>query len=82
MFNAHAATFTVEPTQITLSGRTTSVLLTLRNESTEALRFELSAFKWAQSPSGEMQLEATEDVVFLSIAPDSGSRREPACPRR
>jgi P pilus assembly chaperone PapD len=65
MFDAHAATFTVEPTQITLSGRTTSVLLTLRNESTEALRFELSAFKWAQSPAGEMQLEATEDVVFF-----------------
>ena len=78
MFNAHAATFTVEPTQIMLSGRTTSVLLTLRNESTEALRFELSAFTWAQSPSGEMQLEATEDVVFfpslLTVAPGESRR--------
>ena len=31
-FNADAATFTVEPTQIVFSNRTNSVLLTLRNE--------------------------------------------------
>jgi fimbrial chaperone protein len=62
---AAAATFTVDPTQIFLSGRTGSVLLTLRNESDETLQFQLSAFEWAQSPSGEMQLEPTEDVVFF-----------------
>ncbi len=62
---ATAATFTVDPTQIFLSGRTGSVLLTLRNESDETLHFQLSAFEWAQSPSGEMQLEPTEDVVFF-----------------
>jgi fimbrial chaperone protein len=77
-FKAIAATFTVEPTQITISGRTNSVLLTLRNESTEALRFELSAFKWAQAPTGEMQLEATEDVVFfpslLTVGPGESRR--------
>jgi fimbrial chaperone protein len=61
----HAATFTVDPTQIFLSGRTGSVLLTLRNESDETLQFQLSAFEWAQSPSGEMQLAPTEDVVFF-----------------
>ena len=77
-FQADAATFTVEPTQIAFSGRTTSVLLTLRNESTDTLRFELSVFKWAQSPSGEMQLEPTEDVVFfpvlLTLAPGESRR--------
>jgi fimbrial chaperone protein len=62
---ASAATFTVDPTQIFLSGRTGSVLLTLRNESTETLQFQLSAFAWAQSPAGEMQLEPTEDIVFF-----------------
>ena len=62
---AAAATFTVDPTQIFLSGRTGSVLLTLRNESTETLQFQLSVFAWAQSPSGEMQLEPTEDIVFF-----------------
>ena len=62
---ASAATFTVDPTQIFLSGRTGSALLTLRNESTETLSFELSVFAWTQSASGEMQLEPTQDVVFF-----------------
>ena len=77
-FNVDAATFTVEPTQIVFSNRTNSVLLTLRNESTETLRFELSVFKWDQSPSGEMQLEGTEDIVFfpalLTLAPGESRR--------
>ena len=77
-FIADAATFTVEPTQIVFSNRTNSVLLTLRNESTESLRFELSVFKWGQSPSGEMQLEATDDIVFfpalLTLAPGESRR--------
>jgi fimbrial chaperone protein len=77
-FVANAATFTVEPTQIVFSNRTNSVLLTLRNESTETLRFELSVFKWGQAPSGEMQLEATEDIVFfpalLTLAPGESRR--------
>jgi len=62
---ADAATFTVDPTQIFLSGRTNSVLLTLHNESAETLRFQLSVFAWTQSPSGQMQLEPTEDIVFF-----------------
>jgi fimbrial chaperone protein len=62
---ASAATFTVDPTQIFLSGRTGSVVLTLRNESTEPLQFQLSVFAWTQSPSGEMQLVPTDDIVFF-----------------
>jgi fimbrial chaperone protein len=62
---ASAATFTVDPTQIFLTGRSGSVLLTLRNDSTETLRFQLSVFAWTQTPSGEMQLEPTEDIVFF-----------------
>jgi fimbrial chaperone protein len=62
---ASAATFTVDPTQIFLSGRTGSVLLTLRNESNETLQFQLSVFAWTQNPSGQMELEPTEDVVFF-----------------
>ncbi|MGH9372964.1 MAG: fimbrial biogenesis chaperone [Vicinamibacterales bacterium] len=70
---AHAATFSVNPTQITLSAGTQSALLTLRNESKEPLRFQLSVFAWGQSASGEMQLQATRDIVFfptlLTLAP-------------
>jgi fimbrial chaperone protein len=75
---AEAATFTIDPTQIFLSERTSSVLLTLRNDSEETLRFELSAFKWTQSPIGEIQLEPTDDVVFfpalLTLAPGESRR--------
>ena len=60
-----AATFSVNPTQIFLSGRTTSSLLTLRNDSADMLRFQLTAFAWNQSAAGEIQLEATQDVVFF-----------------
>jgi fimbrial chaperone protein len=70
---AAAATFSVNPTQIFLSGRTTSSLLTLRNESTEMLRFQLTGFAWSQSPAGEIELQPTTDVVFfpalLSLKP-------------
>ena len=61
---ASAATFTVDPTQIFLLNRTASVLLTLHNESTETLSFQLSAFSWTQSVTGEMQLQPTQDIVF------------------
>ena len=62
---AASTTFTVEPTQIFLSARTSGVLLTLMNGGTETLRFELSAFSWTQSPTGEVQLAPTEDIVFF-----------------
>jgi fimbrial chaperone protein len=70
---AFASSFTVNPTQIFLAPRTTSALLTLRNESEETLRFQLTAFAWDQSPQGEIKLQATQDVVFfpalLTLAP-------------
>ena len=62
---ARAATFSVNPTQIFLASRSASALLSLRNDSTQTLRFELSVFAWSQSPSGEMTLEPTKDVVFF-----------------
>ncbi|HTK29300.1 MAG TPA: fimbria/pilus periplasmic chaperone [Vicinamibacterales bacterium] len=71
--SASASAFSVNPTQILLSAKTTSALLALRNESGEALRFQLAVFAWSQSPTGEMQLQPTDDVVFfptlLTLAP-------------
>ena len=73
-----AATFTVNPTQIFLSGKTTTALLTLRNDSEETLRFQVSAFAWQQTPSGELSLTPTQDVVFfpalLTLAPTEERR--------
>lgn len=75
---ASAATFSVNPTQIALSARVASALLTLRNESDETLRFQLSAFNWTQGVSGEIQLEPTQDVIFfpalLTLAPKEERR--------
>ena len=71
---ASAATFNVSPTQVFLSGNETSTLLTIRNESAEPLRFQLSVFAWSQNPAGEMVLTPTNDVVFfpalLSLEPN------------
>jgi len=61
---ASAATFSVNPTQLHLS-RGGSTLLTLRNDSSEVLRFQLTVFGWSQSPGGEIELSATNEVVFF-----------------
>jgi fimbrial chaperone protein len=74
--SASAATFSVNPTQIFLSGRTTTALLTIKNDSDQPVRFQLSAFAWAQSGSGEMQLEETEDVVFFPALLTLGPKEE------
>jgi fimbrial chaperone protein len=62
---ASAATFRVMPTQLTLGGKTQSGLLTIRNDSNEPLRFQLSVFAWQQTPAGEMTLQPTADIVFF-----------------
>lgn len=60
-----AASFTVNPTQILLSGATRSALLTLKNDTSQPLRFQVTAAAWRQTPAGQMVLEPTEDVVFF-----------------
>jgi fimbrial chaperone protein len=62
---ALASTFQVSPVQVLLSGGTRSAVLTVRNTSTDTLRFQLDLFAWDQSPGGEMRLAATSDLVFF-----------------
>ena len=68
-----AATYTVNPTRVYLSARTTSALMTLKNESPSPLRMQLRARRWDQSRTGEMQLAPTEDLIvfpsLLTLAP-------------
>ena len=59
------STFNVSPLQIVLSGKTSSALLEIKNQSTEPLRLQLSVSAWDQSPSGEMVLAATEDIILF-----------------
>jgi fimbrial chaperone protein len=71
--SAFASSFAVNPTQIVLTSKSTSAILTLRNESDESLRFQLTVFAWDQSAQGEMKLQPTSDIVFfptlLTLAP-------------
>ena len=75
---AAAAGFTVSPTRIDLSTRASSALLTIKNDSDQALQLQVSAFAWTQSPAGEIQLAPTSDVIFfpalLSLEPGAQRR--------
>lgn len=65
-----AGNFSVWPLEVTLSQGSaaellTTELLTLRNESDEPLRFEVTVAQWDQSPAGEMLLKPTDDIVYF-----------------
>ena len=62
---AWASTFTVSRVQVFLSAKAKSEVLTVRNVSTERVRFQLSVFAWDQTPQGEMVLAPTKDIVFF-----------------
>jgi fimbrial chaperone protein len=59
-----ASAFKVTPVRVTFSGPS-STLLTLKNESDQPLRFQISSFVWSQDAKGAMQLTPTEDIVFF-----------------
>ena len=62
---ANASNFTVTPTEVNLSTSATSGLVTLRNGSKTALRFEVTLFKWSEDEKGRMTLEPSADVTFF-----------------
>lgn len=70
--------FNVTPTRLVLRPNETSTSLVLKNESAEALRFQVTAFAWTNAIDGEMRLEPTKDVVFFpalfAIAPGQTRR--------
>ena len=60
-----AAAFRVTPIQVALSSTSSSALLTLTNESSETLRFQVSVHAWTQGRKGEIELAPTQDIVFF-----------------
>jgi fimbrial chaperone protein len=72
-----ASTFSVNRTQIFLTAKTRSEVLTVRNDSAGPVRLQLSVFGWEQGPRGEILLNPTRDIVFFpplfSLAP--GAKR-------
>lgn len=74
-----ASAFRVTPIGVKFDRRSTSALLTLTNDSTEELRFQITAFAWSTDPAtGEMKLTPTEDVFFfptlLTLKPGEGRK--------
>jgi len=64
----HAATasnFTVTPTEVNLSGSTTSALVTVRNRGRAPLRFEITLVSWSEDEHGQMKLNPSADVTFF-----------------
>lgn len=63
--DAVASAFTVTPVRILLGRGVNSALLTVKNDSTEAIRFQISLQAWNQAPNGDMELSDTKDLVFF-----------------
>jgi len=61
---AEGSAFKVTPVRVTFNGPS-STLLTLKNDSDEALRFQIAAYTWSQDAKGGIQLGPTEDVTFF-----------------
>lgn len=75
---ADAALVAIDPVKLLLTGAAPSKSLSLRNNGNDRVRFQMSAFTWQQSTSGEMQLAPTPDIVFfpslIELAPGETRR--------
>lgn len=77
--DAAAGVINIAPTMVVITRPGESASLTLRNDADEAVRFQVTAFKWSnRSPSGEMALEETKDLIFfpslLTLGPHQARR--------
>lgn len=62
--NVFANSFQVAPIRINLAPKESSTLLTVRNESKERLRLQVSVSAWDENKSGEMVLIPTDEIIF------------------
>ncbi len=62
---AQAGALSISPVRIMLAAGTTSGLMTIRNESPDPVRLQLTLHTWQENPDGTMQLAPTEDLVVF-----------------
>jgi fimbrial chaperone protein len=60
---ASASTVSVSPVRLTLARSGSAVDLTISNGDPQPTRFSVRAYKWTQSPAGQMELTPSDDVI-------------------
>lgn len=63
--SARAGGLNVTPIQVQLSPQITKAMLTLRNDGTEIMRYQVSATSWNQTARAELKLAPTSELVFF-----------------
>jgi fimbrial chaperone protein len=59
------STFNVSPLKVVLSGKSSSALVEITNQSVEPLRLQLSVSSWDQSPTGQILLKETDEIILF-----------------
>jgi fimbrial chaperone protein len=72
------STFNVSPLKVVLSGKSSSALVEITNQSAEPLRLQLSVSSWDQSPTGELLLKETDEVLLFPplLTVEPGEKRK------
>lgn len=55
----------IAPSDVALSPSHPTELLRLRNQTGDAIRYQVDAYSWAQTADGRQVLAATEDLIFF-----------------
>jgi fimbrial chaperone protein len=63
--SAEVGALSISPVRIMLASGATSGLMTVRNESPDPVRLQLTLHTWQENPNGNMQLAPTEDLVVF-----------------
>ena len=64
-FGAVAGNFGVSPIRVELDRATKSALVTVSNDDTKPLAFQVRALEWSQEPSGADRYTETTDLVYF-----------------
>jgi fimbrial chaperone protein len=64
-FSAQAGNFGVSPIRVELDRATKSALVTVSNDDTKPLAFQVRALEWSQEPNGADRYTETADLVYF-----------------
>ena len=75
---AQASAFSVNPISVELGAGTTNAVVSVVNSGTDAIRFQVKGYAWAETPQGDLQLTASPDLVAFPtvFSLDGGATRK------